>query len=185
MKSRKIAAAALLAVGFTIGTVEAREPGIASQTPPGLTLGLPIATAPPQGLYLTARTSAYSADLVDSSGKYYGQTADVYVLSNQLTWVPGWEFLGGKYKAFAVIPFVRTDIDHTAGPPDGPAGALGRFSNFGVAIPRSSRSIWPGLSVVGGTFRPALASMPRSAVTTRTMSSRSAPTFGRSSRASV
>jgi hypothetical protein len=114
----------------------AREPGLASQTPPGLTIGLPIAMVPPPGLYWTMRTSVNSADLVDGKGHFFGERFTIYGISNQLTWVPGWTLLGGKYKAFVTVPMIDIDMNHSVGAPHGPAGPLGRFSQFGIANPK-------------------------------------------------
>ncbi len=134
--SRKIRGMAAAAMILAATGAQAREPGIAAQTPPGLTIGLPIAMVPPPGLYWTMRTSINAADLVDANGHNFGERFTIYGVSNQFTWVPGIEIFGGKYKAFVTVPLIHIDMDHSAGPPNGPAGPLGRFQHFGVANPK-------------------------------------------------
>ncbi len=110
----------------------AREPGIAPVTPPGLTLGIPIAVGLPDGLYLTQRSSYYDATLYNPAGQKNGETASVFANSTQITYVPGLTILGGTYKAFILVPLVEESINRTT-----PAtGRPGKYSQLDFANPK-------------------------------------------------
>ncbi len=103
-----------------LNVAAAREPGVGSNYPPGLTLGLPIGAVPPTGIYLLDRSNYYSAHIVDAGGARTGDTLSATALASQLIVVPGWQFLGASYSAFITQPYVkvRTNIagvKHTTG----------------------------------------------------------------------
>ncbi|MGE5545744.1 MAG: transporter [Solirubrobacterales bacterium] len=127
---RWLAAAALLLAGAT--AVQAREPGIAPQFPPGQTLGLANAVSPPPGLYLMNRLAWYDATLRDNNGDYNGQDVTVKSEALQLTWVPGWTLLGASYKAFVNVPFVDMDVKRTTRA----TGRVGSYHTSGMADPK-------------------------------------------------
>lgn len=123
--------AALTATLTATGSL-AREPGIATQFPPGQTLGLANAVSPPPGLYLMNRLAWYDAQLRDDAGRAQGQTALVRSEAIQLTWVPGWTLWGGSYKAFVNLPLIDMRLTRTS-----PAlGRTGTFHSSGMADPK-------------------------------------------------
>jgi len=123
---------ALVVVAAILPVAQAREPGIAPVTPPGLTLGLPIAVSLPDGVYLTQRSSYYDATLYNPAGQKNGETASVFANSTQITYVPGFKILGATYKAFILVPLVDESIDRTT-----PAtGRIGKYSQLDFANPK-------------------------------------------------
>ncbi len=128
--SRTVLAALFLSVISLCS--HAREPGIAPNMPPGLTLGVPIAVNPPPGWYLTNRMSYASYTLRDASGGYNGQDATIAAESMQLTWLPGTQLLGASYKAFVIVPLVNMDMTRTTTT----TGKLGTWHVTGLANPK-------------------------------------------------
>ena len=133
-QSTRMVAAALAATAASlwVAGAQAREPGVAPQIPPGLTIGLPIAASPPPGFYVTNRTAYYSAKLKDNGGNYQGQDVSVFSESMQFTWVPGWKLLGASYKAFVSVPFVNVHMTRTTTA----TGPLGSWQKGGFADPK-------------------------------------------------
>jgi hypothetical protein len=79
-------------ISFVLGlaalTISSLPASAASWTPPGVTMGLPLGSSYPPGLYFS--------DLAHyGSGPTKTVTADV----PSLTWSPGWQFLGANYQA--------------------------------------------------------------------------------------
>ncbi len=132
--SHHLAVALAVAAGLALlsGGARAREPGIAPVTPPGLTLGIPIAASLPAGLYWTQRSSFYDATLTNGAGDYNGQHLSVFVNSSQLTYVPGFKLLGATYKAYTIFPFVDQWLDRTTRA----TGVPGQYSRLGMANPK-------------------------------------------------
>lgn len=123
--------AAILAIAVSTA-VQAREPGIAPQFPPGQTLGLANAVSPPPGLYLMNRLAWYDAQLRDDAGRALGQHVTVRSEALQLTWVPGVTLVGATYKAFVNLPLVDMTVTRTS-----PAtGRPGRYHTSGLADPK-------------------------------------------------
>jgi hypothetical protein len=126
------AAVAASAVAATISGALAREPGIAPNMPPGLTLGVPIAAILAPDWYLTNRLSYSDSTLRNDSGGYNGQDSTIVAESIQLTWVPDVKLVGATYKAFVLVPVIdlRTTRTTTA------TGALGSWHSTGLANPK-------------------------------------------------
>jgi hypothetical protein len=116
-----------------IGIAQAREPGIAPVTPPGITFGLPIAVNPPPGFSLMSRTGYADYTLRDNNGNYFGQKATIITESLQVNWVPGWTVLGGSYKAFFMLPFVDMKMERETRQ-TGPQ--LGTWHSSGLGNPK-------------------------------------------------
>jgi len=127
-----LAGLGIFVLAATMPDARAREPGIAPVTPPGLTLGLPIAVSLPEGVYLTQRSSYYDATLYNPAGQKNGETASVFANSSQITYVPGLMILGATYKAFILVPLVDEWIDRTT-----PAsGRTGKYNQLDFANPK-------------------------------------------------
>ena len=82
----------------------ARELGVGDQYPPGLTLGIPTGANLPPGIWMLNRASYYSSNVVDANGNDAGISVTAPSASVQLSFVPGWTFLGASYMAFIVQP---------------------------------------------------------------------------------
>lgn len=119
-------------MAMVAASVQAREPGIAPQFPPGQTLGLANAVSPPPGLYLMNRLAWYDANLRDDDGRDTGQHATVRSEAIQLTWVPGLTVLGADYKAFVNVPLVDMTVTRRFRN----TGKPGRYHTSGMADPK-------------------------------------------------
>lgn len=124
--------ATVATVAALCSQVEAREPGVGSQFPPGLTIGLPIAANPPPGVYFLNRSAYYNADYKDTNGNNLGLNGKIASESMQLLWSTGWTFLGATHKMFVAVPFLDISLNRTT-PATGPVGS---FRGSGLADPK-------------------------------------------------
>lgn len=129
-----ICAGILLSGVVGAAAVQAREPGVPPVMPPGQTMGVPIAAPLPEGFYVNVSMAYYDITVRDGAGKFQGTTATVIDPALQLTWVPGWEFLGAKFKMFMVQPIVYQDQQVTYPMPVAQHGNEAKLANGNLQV---------------------------------------------------
>lgn len=126
--------AALAALCLLAMDAAAREPGIMSVSPPGGSLGVPIAVPAPPGAYIASRTAYYNAAVMNRDGQATGRQYEIESESIQLTWVPEGHVLGGAtYKASINVPLIESTQYRSA---PLPASMQGTVSAFGMGNPK-------------------------------------------------
>ena len=122
-----------LALTLVLGSVvAAREPGVGTSIPPGVTAGQANAVPLTPGFRVGSLASYYDAYVVgpgsQSTGLHY-QLPNVTIMA---TWAPDLTILGAAYKAFTLVPIIGANLysDAPATPP-----MRGSFSQFGIANP--------------------------------------------------
>lgn len=94
---------------FALGSgADAREPGTPTAMPSGATIGVPVGANPPPGFYYSNRNEIFSGDVHSGESKIAIEV-DVRASAQQFHWVPGNTFLGGSYRAMALVPLVWAD----------------------------------------------------------------------------
>lgn len=126
-------AACLLAMSAANGAW-AREPGVPTAVPAGNMMGLPAGANPPPGLYFNSRSGMWDATLSDGQGKDAGQDNKLADTALQLLWVPGWQVLGGSYRALLTLPLISNDQSRGAPFPPPLQGDSSRFTPGSVEI---------------------------------------------------
>ncbi|WP_156947140.1 transporter [Bradyrhizobium sp. WSM3983] len=138
MTSAKLITVASLLIASSVAA-QAFEVGSSGWTQkPGITLGGGSAGLPDPGIYQFDQFLSYSAHRVGPSAPMVGGTPLQIRSANEgvgLLFVPGWEFLGFKYDAVFVQPFVSTSV----GPPFSSQN-VGVFNSYVVPI-ELSRSL--------------------------------------------
>jgi len=95
----------------------AHNPGDFGQYQRGITIGDPVAAAPPPGLYFE-NTTLFAPKLT-GAGQVAGVKVDAFVDIPTLVWSTGWNFLGASVVAFVAQPgFILSAWNNTVpGPP--------------------------------------------------------------------
>ncbi|MHA7889104.1 MULTISPECIES: SphA family protein [Roseicyclus] len=113
MKTTKwLSAAAGLCAGLlTASSALAHEPGTPNVMPSGATMGVPVgANFPVEGLYFSSRTALVRGNSFDAEGNQGPVGLDINVTAAQIHWTPGWELLGGTYRAMAILAYQDLDL---------------------------------------------------------------------------
>lgn len=110
---RSIAVCLLAITGIAPGAM-AREPGVPTAVPAGNMMGIPAGANPPPGLYLNSRSGVWDATLADGDGNDAGQSNKLADTALQLLWVPGWQVLGGSYRALVTLPLISNRQSRSA-----------------------------------------------------------------------
>jgi hypothetical protein len=84
----------LLSGTMAIGQAAAHELGDFGHYIPGLTMGVPVAAAPPDGLYFYNTTIYYPH--FAGTGQNSAVTAKALLEVPVILWATGWQFLGAK-----------------------------------------------------------------------------------------
>lgn len=92
----------------------AREPGTPAAMPSGATIGVPVGANPPPGLYFSSRSEVFFGDIYDGSGTRLPISLDTKATVLQFHWVPGYNILGGTYRAMALVPLVNLSVAGTS-----------------------------------------------------------------------
>ena len=102
MRRTSFGALAVLAGNMLAAQSSALEPGDFGQYPHGVTLGDPIAAAPPPGLYFENTT------LFAPQAQGYGQLSGIKIDASldvaTLVWSTGWRFIGASVTAYVSQP---------------------------------------------------------------------------------
>ena len=95
----------------------AREPGDFGQYQRGVTMGDPVAAAPPPGLYFENTTLL--APRISGNGQSAGFKVDAMVDIPVLIWSTGWSFLGASVMAYVAQPVFNLSAwnNTVSGPP--------------------------------------------------------------------
>lgn len=122
----------------------AREPGTPTPMPSGATIGVPVGANPPPGFFYSNRNEYFSSTLYNDSGK---TPIDVTVKASaqQFHWVPGYTIFGGSYRAMAIVPVLRGDMDASGNSSD----EFG-FGDITISPLNISWMIAPGIFVQSG-----------------------------------
>ena len=116
LRKTALAGLAAVAIGGAASSAFAMELGTFENRLYGATVGLPLAAAPPPGVYAGLQTGYLGFPSVGSGGHSAGTwcipsggggCAALPALTQAvpLTWVPGWSFWGGTYSASVVQAF--------------------------------------------------------------------------------
>src|SRR3954470_16102671 len=111
-------AIALLSIAAT--AAQAREPGIGPVFQPGSTLGVANAVPLSPGLRIASRSAYHDGLFMGNDGRPTGVRINFAGEAFLVTWVPGWEILGGSYKTSVLAPFANfTQFRDAPVPPAG------------------------------------------------------------------
>lgn len=143
---------AVLCVLGLVAPAQAREPGVPSPVPPGYTMGLPLGSNPPPGVYLRLRSGYWRAKLLDSDGKFAGQRNTLSPNALQLMWFSKTKFLGASYGALITIPTLYNRQERTDPFLEARQGKADEFGmlNLVVAPLILSWQLVPGVAVSAG-----------------------------------
>jgi hypothetical protein len=111
MKSLKIALVAACAMLTAPTLTAAREPGTPFVMSSGASSGVPVGANPPPGLYFSSRSELVFGHIYDPNGDALNIDVDASVMALQLHWVPGFEILGGSYRAMINVPMGNVRVD--------------------------------------------------------------------------
>jgi hypothetical protein len=119
--------AAVLVAGFCLlGAVGPNAHAVESSTPflPGVTIGTPVGTLPPAGLYFSLPTAVFDLNVKNAEGQSIGVRAVEPLMSPQLTYIPDIpKIFGATYGMF---------IGQPVGVPITSAPGLGTLTNVGT-----------------------------------------------------
>ncbi|MEM9393427.1 MAG: transporter [Pseudomonadota bacterium] len=150
---RRLLSSALIATTFVLGmgkSGEARELGIPPSLPPGHSLGFPVGTPLPPGVYATLGSDYITGDVIDDDGNEIDQSVEDLVFFARVGWVPGFELFGGQYSFGFEVPYINREIDRGPGFPNPfQAGTVNDRSAFGRITVQPIRLSW---DLGGGRF---------------------------------
>lgn len=99
---------ALAGLGLGTATTEAREPFMIAPIPPNALVGVPVgANLPLDGVWVSQRNLVSWGPVLDDNGNEVGLDLEAAAAGVQLHFVPGWEILGGSYRASALVAGLR------------------------------------------------------------------------------
>ena len=119
---------------FVAAGADAREPGAGNAYPAGTSLGLPVGSNPPPGLWLENMLGYYSATATSGPNLPTNRThVDVIADAPRFLWTMPGSFLGASEMAFVVLPVVDLSLSNL--PPPNPSGSFSRtaIGNPGIA----------------------------------------------------
>ncbi|TCB50940.1 hypothetical protein E0H80_06105 [Acinetobacter sp. ANC 4779] len=132
-------------------TVMALEPGAAPQAPAGNTMGIPLSVSLPPGLYYTSSTKHLNGQLKDDNGDNMGLKLNAPASTSIFIYTPGFQVLGGDYRAWLAIPFIMAE-EEISNPMLGEVGthSNNNIANIDVHFADISWTLSPGQFVSAG-----------------------------------
>jgi len=141
----------LMMAGLWAGQGEAREPGVLPASPPGASIGVPIAAPTPfNGIFVSSRSGLSFQTFYDANGNETPTELTIRDTVLQFGFVPGNELFGGQYRAFLSIPFIDVEGENLPtpfGPVDAGRSGLGSIELRPIDI---SWQVSPGIFVNAG-----------------------------------
>lgn len=136
---------------FLSGQVLALEPGAAPQAPAGNTMGIPLSAPLPPGLYYTSSTKFLTGSLKDDNGDNLGLDLNAPASTSIFIYTPGFQLLGGDYRAWLAIPFILAE-EKISNPMLGETGKHSRtaLANIDVHFADIAWTLSPGQFVSTG-----------------------------------
>jgi hypothetical protein len=142
-------ALAILAASLLPEYSLAHNPGDFGQYQRGVTMGDPVAAAPPPGLYFE-NTTLFAPEIV-GNGQVAGLRVNALVDIPVLVWSPGWSFFGANYFAYAAQPVfdLTAWFSSASGVPNTPAQFFPTFHNTYINPVELSWNLGGGLFASG------------------------------------